>query len=551
MFATHHPPVPPHSMAMASSPPSSKKPLGFFKRHLGHKRRSSSVSFPNGSPVTPHEHDSSVSSSAKTDSTNVSQPLAPPSQHETLTISIRRPSDAPSTTETVQPTDGRTLSHDSTGLGGDRPSSSRGIRWAADYDEDAEDGPNRLRRLSSGTVRHRRSSIYAKSADGLYDAGVDTGVGSKARKLSVYVPPSFEVDETPLDEYFGFLGMSRRTKIGEGGAADVFFITAKKGKSPRKDKLMAVKEFRPWVPEEETNKEYEHKIKSEYAMAKSLEHPNIVETYQLCTDKGKWYHVMEPCDVGDLNDCITANYLNREDMDCLFKQLLRGVEYLHSRGIAHRDIKSDNLLISHDGCLKIADFGTSEVFSGQHPGFRHCRRPSLIADDAEIRLSKPAILGTQAYMAPELVKREDCYDPRAVDMWSCGIVYVTMTCGGTPWPSAESSVKNYNIYCNTWEEWELKYPDGKVTAERPMPNYAKSPSFAKVGDAPMKALILNMLHPDPKFRMTAKEAVASKLVTDWPCCQQTGYSDDIKTRQRKALHNHIPPAMRKKIAKVG
>ena len=60
----------------------------------------------------------------------------------------------------------------------------------------------------------------------------------------------------------------------------------------------------------------------------------------------------------------------RKDRLCLFKQLIQGVGYLHAHGIAHRDIKLENLLLTKDSKLKITDFGVSEVFSGTHPGLR-------------------------------------------------------------------------------------------------------------------------------------------------------------------------------------
>jgi hypothetical protein len=60
-------------------------------------------------------------------------------------------------------------------------------------------------------------------------------------------------------------------------------------------------------------------------------------------------------------------------------------------------------------------------------------------------------------------------------------------------------------------------------------------------DGATKRFVLGMLHPDPSKRWTAHDALETVVVTDYPCCQQDGYSDDIKTRQRKALHNHTPP----------
>lgn len=316
-----------------------------------------------------------------------------------------------------------------------------------------------------------------------------------------------------------------------------------------KDKLYAVKEFREWEPDEEQEWEYVRKIKSEYAIAKSCRHPNIVETFRLCTNNNKWFHVMEYCDLGDLNDLIAAKYFSRDDRNCMFKQLMRGVDYLHSRGFAHRDLKSENLLVNSDGCLKIADFGTAEVFSGTHPGVTGCKQQALIDSHDEIRFCTPGMVGSRPYMAPEIIKHASSYDPRSVDIWSCAIVYLTLCVGGTPWESASTDVKNYNIYCHTWDEWLDKYPDGQIAEGRSLPAFVESKQFRMLDDVSTKRIIMGMLHPDPAKRWTSHDVLASKTVVEYECCQQEGYSDDIKTRQRKAAHNHIPPLLRKKFKK--
>jgi len=419
-----------------------------------------------------------------------------------------------------------------------------GVRWAEGVVERRESDQRRTDSVP------RRSSIYTKTADGYHAEGVDAGMGSKARRLSVLVPAQLEVDECPLEEHFNIVNRTRKKHIGEGGAATVKMMKSKTAGAGQK--AVAVKEFRDWDGNEETEAEYQRKIKSEFAIAKSCyQNRNIVETYRLCySDKQtKWYHVMEYCDQGDLNDIINLGYFSREDRDCMFKQLLRGVDYLHSRGIAHRDLKSENLLLTDKGCLKIADFGTSEVFSGKHPGLRHCRRPSLIKDGDEIRLCKPGLVGSKPYMAPELVARQKDYDPRCTDVWSCAIVYITLILSITPWESAEPRVKNYNIFLTSWDRWRGKYPDGVISEDKPLPDFASHPKgFSKLGSQSIKAMVMGMLHPDPAKRWSASQALESKEVMEFACCQQDGYSDDIKTRQRKVNHNHCPP---KKVKGIG
>lgn len=582
---------PPKHRATAPVTPSSsqKKSGNFFSRHLG-RRRKSSVSLPNGhaisspsqgqtSPsqsrsaarkasVSSSNHDGEASGHHGADHANGSVAFAgdPKSaaygggaaeNRKPISHVVLNASSAPTASTAVETerTESRESNSDwpkDSGLPSEnnslsppqsprQGSKSGGVRWAPGFSDEVP--TTRPRRTSSaGTAGTRRGSIYLRGTDGLHIEGVDAGVGSKARRLSVHIPERMEVNECLLSEHFSMLARANKKDIGEGGAAVVRLMQSKTA-GTGKDKVFAVKEFREWDREEEDEMDYMRKIKSEYAIAKSCEHPNIVETYRLCTAEKdrKWFHVMQYCEGGDLNDLITAGCFARpEDRNCMFKQLLRGVEYLHKCGIAHRDLKSENLLITKDGCLKIADFGTAEVFCGTHPGLRGCRRPSIIDDEAPIRLCSPGLVGSRPYMAPEIIKHKDDYDPRGVDIWSCAIVYISLCIGGTPWECASVDVKNYNIYCNTWDDWLAKYPDGILQEGRSLPAFAGSKQFMMLDDTPTKRMVMGMLHPDPVMRWSAKDALETKTVTEYPCCQQQGYSDDIKTRQRKAMHNHLP-----------
>lgn len=524
---------PKRQSTMPTSPRAEKK-AGFFKRHLTVHRRRSSVSFPNASPPSPvtqsHPPKSAMRRASLTSQNGTNVPAATDAQDH-----------AQDGGELTKVTSNGTA-HSGEGLAQtgtkESKSSKTGVKWAAGFEEPQSPRP---RRPSSPS--RRRSSIYTRVDSGGYAEGVDAGVGSKARRLSVHIPDELEVDECPLEDHFSLFARLSKKDIGEGGAAVVRLMQSKSVGAGKKDKVFAVKEFREWEPEDETEPEYIRKIKSEYAIAKSCEHPNIVETYRLCyaEKKSHWYHVMEYCDQGDLNDIVKLGYFSREDRDCMFKQLLRGVEYLHSRGIAHRDLKSENLLLSKTGCLKIADFGTSEVFCGKHPGLRNCRRPSIIKEGDEMHFCRPGLVGSKPYMAPELLKREKDYDPRAVDIWSCAVVYLSLIVGGTPWTTASTDVNNFNIYCASWDRYEKRYPDSQIQKERPCPDFVRSKEFMALGDLGCRQLVFGMLHPDPSKRWSAHEALESQTVTEFPCCQQEGYSDDIRTRQRKALHNHLPP----------
>jgi protein-serine/threonine kinase len=236
----------------------------------------------------------------------------------------------------------------------------------------------------------------------------EQGTGLKARRMSLSLPDDFTVDVVDLHTEFGdesrMFGKRGKT-LGKGATSKVALMVRKGSSS---SELYAVKEFRGKASSE-NSEEYEQKIKSEYSIAKSLHHPNIVETVRLCTHQGKWNHVMEYCEAGDLYTFVSKKFLQKEDRLadrlCLFKQLVQGVNYLHEHGIAHRDIKLENLLITNQSKLKITDFGVSEVFSGIHPGLRSAGGQCGI-EMKEVRLSPPGICGSMPYIAPEVVRKE-------------------------------------------------------------------------------------------------------------------------------------------------
>ncbi|KAI8957408.1 kinase-like protein [Daldinia sp. FL1419] len=386
----------------------------------------------------------------------------------------------------------------------------------------------------------------------------DAGTGMKARRLSLSLPDDFTVDVADLTKEFEyqhkFLGRHGK-HLGKGATSKVTLMVRKGNPG----ELYAVKEFRS-KSSSETAEEYEKKIKSEYSIAKSLHHPNIVETIRLCTDHGRWNHVMEYCSEGDLFGLVSKKYLrdvSREvDRTCLFKQLCQGINYLHSNGIAHRDIKLENLLITKDSKLKITDFGVSEVFSGIHPGLREAGGQCGVGM-GDIRLCKPGICGSLPYIAPEVLAKDVEYDPRALDVWSSAVVMLYLIFNANLWEKAQAgltspSQRTYNELVNGWNKINAKkeaHPD-EIGDEV----YPKVTAFEYcVKPAPLRRLLLKMLNPDPKKRITMNEVMNNRWMKNVECCQLESYEDPtkyidaskkdwMKSGANKIFcHNHLPP----------
>ncbi|KAI0487360.1 kinase-like domain-containing protein [Xylaria cf. heliscus] len=384
----------------------------------------------------------------------------------------------------------------------------------------------------------------------------DAGTGMKARRLSLSLPDDFTVDVAELlKEYEYQSKLGRHGKHLGKGATSKVTLMVRKGYP---GELYAVKEFRS-KSSNESVEDYEKKIKSEYSIAKSLHHPNVIETIRLCTNHGRWNHVMEYCSEGDLFSLVSKKYLREEGRDgdrtCIFKQLCQGINYLHKNGIAHRDIKLENLLITKDSKLKITDFGVSEVFSGIHPGLREAGGQCGVAM-GEVRFCKPGICGSLPYIAPEVLSKQEDYDPRALDVWSSAVVMIYLIFNANLWEKAEAGLagpgqKTYNDLVSGWEKSDAK---NAAKSDDDKESYPKVPPFEYfIKPIGLRRLLLNMLHPNPKKRITMNDVITNRWMKNVECCQLESYDDPVKyidaskkdcmksSNGKIFCHNHLPP----------
>ncbi|KAF9918623.1 hypothetical protein FBU30_000123 [Linnemannia zychae] len=204
--------------------------------------------------------------------------------------------------------------------------------------------------------------------------------------------------------------------IGKGAFGTVR-VSIKKHHETGEERLFAIKEFK--YAYGETQKMYMRRVTSEFCIASSLRHTNVIQTMDLLQLHGDTYsEVMEYCGGGDMHSLIaSANTLGEAESNCFFSQLVNGVAFLHSMGVVHRDLKPENLLLTSDGCLKISDFGNSEVF----------RMPW----EKKVR-SSTSIRGSGPFIAPEEFT-DKTFDARKVDMWACGVIYMCMRLGRYTW----------------------------------------------------------------------------------------------------------------------
>jgi serine/threonine protein kinase len=187
-------------------------------------------------------------------------------------------------------------------------------------------------------------------------------------------------------------------RLGHGGMATVYSARDLKLDRPVAIKLLA--------DNLAGDKEVRKRFSREARLAAKLDHPNVVQVFDVGEEDGRPYIVMECVEGGTLADRLRRRRksLRHDEGLRLLGQLCEGLGHAHARKLVHRDIKPQNLLLrDSDGCLKIADFGIAR------------------AVEETTRLTRPGkVIGTDRYMAPEQLADEAI--TTATDVYACGVV---------------------------------------------------------------------------------------------------------------------------------
>lgn len=152
---------------------------------------------------------------------------------------------------------------------------------------------------------------------------------------------------------------------------------------------------------------------------KQTRHRNIIRLFEYFETQKHILFVIELSSGGDLLSYVRKRrQLKEEVAKSVFKQIVEGIKYCHSKKILHRDIKLDNILLTVEGVVKICDFGVSKIVKPGEQMSEQC--------------------GTPAYIAPEILLDKG-YEGFAVDIWSAGVVLYAMLYGTVPFKANNMS----------------------------------------------------------------------------------------------------------------
>ncbi|XP_061165702.1 testis-specific serine/threonine-protein kinase 1-like [Saccostrea echinata] len=302
------------------------------------------------------------------------------------------------------------------------------------------------------------------------------------------------MSSTDEEEELKKRGYSLGTLLGEGSYAKV-----KSAHSEKNQKRVAVK----IINRKKAPRDFREKfLPRELAIHITLEHPHIVQCFELLEFHNKVYIIMEYAGHGDLLEFIKLRGAIEEDKaKLMFRQVCSAVDYLHQNNIVHRDMKCENLLLDGLNNIKVSDFG-------------FCRKiePGDICK---------TFCGSAAYAAPEILQGIPYHAPFH-DLWSMGVILYIMVCASMPFDDS-------NIKKMVREQLERKV------------GFSKSKKLT----AECKDLIHRILEVNVKRRATIA------TVMDHPWMQEKKAEPDtaaLKAKDREAKMVEASETLKSKLA---
>ncbi|KAG6490841.1 CBL-interacting protein kinase 29-like [Zingiber officinale] len=275
----------------------------------------------------------------------------------------------------------------------------------------------------------------------------------------------------------------------------------------------------------------------EISALRRLRHRHIVRLHEVLASRSKVYLVLDLAKGGELFSRVEEHGRLPEDLvRRLFRQLISGVAYSHSRGVFHRDLKPENILLDEAGDIKVSDFGFAALRSsdGDHLLRTQC--------------------GTPAYVSPEILmgKKSNGYDGAKADIWSCGVILFVLVAGYLPFNDPNIMSLYRKIYCGhhrcpRWTPPDLRRLIARLLDPNPATRISidcilRDPWFAKDLDANQMAALMRPLADEqkPQYRDAGSELNAFDLIAFSPGLDLSSFFVEGETSDRERFASSDP-----------